>query len=408
MKILHTADWHLGKCLEQFSRLEEQREVLTEICTIAAQEAVDAVIVAGDLFDNFNPSSEAQQLLYSTLTQLSDFGRRAVVAIAGNHDSPDRIDAPDSLARELGILFVGFPNAQILPFSTSQGLQLTKSDKGFVELRLPNHTVPLRLLLTPYANEQRLRTYLQPEKSDESLRQVLQQHWRQIADAYCDNKGINILVTHLYVMQNGDENPPEEPDDERSILHIGGAQAIFTENFPPQIQYVALGHLHRFQTITQVPCPMVYSSSPLAYSFAEAHQTKNVVIVEAEPNERVNYRAVPLNSGRKLLKGRFEDIEQAIQWLNQNQNAYIQLTIVADRFLESADKKRLMEAHSGLMPIIPEIRSKNNSETIQQKVVDLQGRTVEELFIDYFKHKNNNQAPSESILQLLKEVLAQE
>ena len=99
MKILHTADWHLGKKLETIPRIEEQKTVLEEICEIADREAVHAVLVAGDLFDTFNPSSEAEELLYKTLKRLSKNGRRAVIAIAGNHDSPKHIEAPDPLAR---------------------------------------------------------------------------------------------------------------------------------------------------------------------------------------------------------------------------------------------------------------------------------------------------------------------
>lgn len=407
MKILHTADWHLGKRLEQFSRLEEQREVLSEICDIAEQEAVDAVIVAGDLFDNFNPSSEAQQLLYSTLTRLSSYGSRAVVAIAGNHDSPERIDAPDSLARELGILFVGFPNAEIQPFQTNNGLKVSQNARGFVELILPSVPQPLRLILTPYANETRLKMFLGVDNTEASLRQTLQQHWQQLADQYCDDKGVNLLVTHLYVMRQGDENPPEEPEDERSILHVGGAQAIFTENFPPQIQYVALGHLHRYQAVSQQPCPVVYSSSPLAYSFAEANQTKHVVIIEAEAGQPVSYRPVALKSGKKLLRARFESVEEAIQWLAEHQEALVQITIVADSFLESADKKRLMDAHDGLMPIIPEIRTKADVAQGQRKLADLQAQSTEELFVEYFQQKHG-QAPSESLLALFREILATE
>lgn len=405
MKILHTADWHLGKRLEQFSRLEEQREVLNEICEIAEQEAVDVVIVAGDLFDNFNPSSEAQQLLYSTLNRLSAYGSRAVVAIAGNHDCPERIDAPDSLARELGILFVGFPNAEIQSFQTNNGLIATKTDRGFVELKLPKNDTPLRLILTPYANETRLRTFLGVEKTEENLRQLLQQHWQQLADTYCDQKGVNILVTHLYVMKKDDQNPPEEPDDERSILHIGGAQAIYTENFPTQIQYVALGHLHRYQSVSKQPCPVVYSSSPLAYSFSEANQTKNVVIIEAQAGQPVMYRTVVLNKGKKLLRARFENIDEAVLWLTENTDALVQITVVADSFIAAADKKRLMEAHTGLMPIIPEIRSKKTTQQSQQQVADLQTQSMEELFVEYFQNKNT-QSPSESLMALFREVLA--
>lgn len=408
MKILHTADWHLGKRLEQFSRLDEQKEVLNEICEIAEREAVDAVIIAGDLFDNFNPSSEAMELLYSTLHRLSNFGSRAVVAIAGNHDSPERIDAPDALARVSGILFVGSPNAQIQPFETRGGLKVTKTDKGFVEFQLPNNDTPLRLILTPYANEIRLKTFLGIEKSEESLRELLEKHWQHLADTYCDDQGVNLLVTHLYVMRRDDENPPEEPEEERPIRHVGGAQEIYTDNFPAQMQYVALGHLHRYQTVSKSPCPIVYSSSPLAYSFAEANQTKYVVIIEAEAGRPVEYREVALTKGKKLLRARFEQIEEALEWLCGCQEALVQLTIVTDHFLESADKKRLTEAHIGLMPIIPEIRTKTTGNDASGKVVELEGSSMEDLFIDFFKNSKDGkgQTPNESLLGVFREILS--
>ena len=114
MKILHTADWHLGKWLDNVSRLSEQNEVLSEICEVAEKENVDVVLIAGDLFDTFSPSAEAQELFFRTLKRLGCNGRRPVVAIAGNHDQPDRIEAPDHLARECGIIFIGYPNSKNL------------------------------------------------------------------------------------------------------------------------------------------------------------------------------------------------------------------------------------------------------------------------------------------------------
>jgi DNA repair protein SbcD/Mre11 len=105
IKILHTADWHLGKRLQEFSRLEEQKEVLEEIIQIADREAVDFVLLAGDIFDSFNPSHEAVELLYKTLKRLSNNGQRPIIAISGNHDSTQFVEAPDPLAREMGIFF---------------------------------------------------------------------------------------------------------------------------------------------------------------------------------------------------------------------------------------------------------------------------------------------------------------
>ncbi|HEV7382864.1 MAG TPA: exonuclease subunit SbcD [Dyadobacter sp.] len=404
MKILHTADWHIGKKLDQYSRLEEQRLVLAEICEIAEKENIDAVVVAGDLFDNFNPSSEATELLYTTLHRLSANGSRAVIAIAGNHDSPERIQVPDALARVCGIIFIGFPNTEVNRFCTQGKVEVTKTDKGFIELQLPNAAFPLRIIHTPYANEQRLKTFLGTEDSEDALREHLQNHWSEIAEKYMDDKGFNLLVTHLYVMKKGDPKPEEEPEEERPILHIGGAQAIYTENFPQQVQYVALGHLHRYHSVDKNP-PVVYSSSPLAYSFSEANQNKQVVLLEAEAGRLVQYTPIELKQGKKLRRGKFESIDDAISWLAVYPDDLMELTIVSDNYLEASDKKRLTEAHSGLIQIIPQIRRIN--EETEAAAVDL-SLSIEKLFGEYFKSKNKGQEPSEGLMDVLREVLGAE
>lgn len=404
MKILHTADWHIGKRLDNYSRLEEQRLVLEEICEIAEQENVDAIIVAGDLFDNFNPSSEATELLYSTLHRLSANGTRAVIAIAGNHDSPERIQVPDALAKVCGIIFVGFPNTEIKPFCTQGKVEILRTAKGFIELSLPNADFPLRILHTPYANEQRLRTFLGIEESEEALRIHLQNHWQELADLYLDDKGFNLLVTHLFVMQKGGPMP-EEPDDERPILHIGGAQAIYTENFPKQVHYIALGHLHRYQVVDKTPAPVIYSSSPLAYSFSEANQTKYVVLIEAEAGKLVSYRPIELTKGKKLRRKSFHSIDEAITWLGEHSDDLIELTIISDNYLEAADKKRLTEAHSGIIQIIPQIKRNEVAEATSE--IDL-SLSIEKLFGEYFKTKNKGQDPSEGLMEVFREVLGTE
>lgn len=404
MKILHTADWHIGKRLDNFSRMDEQRQVLNEICEIADIENVDAIIIAGDLFDNFNPSSEATELLYSTLHRLSANGARAVIAIAGNHDSPERIQVPDALARVCGIIFVGYPNTQITPFKTQCGIELLRSEPGFFELKLPQTDIPLRIIHTPYANEQRLKTYLGAEDSENALREHLQNHWAKIASNHLDSNGFNLLTTHLYVSKKGDPNPEEEPDEERPILHIGGAQAIYTENFPKEVHYVALGHLHRYHSVDQNP-PIVYSSSPIAYSFSEANQNKYVVILDAEKGKLNGYRPILLKKGKKLRTGQFDSIDNAISWLEQYPDDLIELTIISETYLEASDKKRLLESHSGIVQIIPKITNINESDSTSEIDLTL---SIDKLFLEYFKSKNKGQQPSEGLMEVFKEVLGSE
>lgn len=404
MKILHTADWHIGKRLDLYPRLDEQRQVLEEICEIAERESVDAIVIAGDLFDNFNPSSEATELLYSTLHRLSANGTRAVIAIAGNHDSPERIQVPDALAKVCGILFVGFPNTEVKPFCTQGKVEVIRTAKGFIEINLPNCTFPLRILHTPYANELRLKTFLGVEDSEEALRMNLQNHWQELASEYLDQNGFNMLATHLYVMQKGGPMP-DEPDDERPILHIGGAQAIYTENFPEQVHYIALGHLHRYQVVDTNPAPAVYSSSPLAYSFSEANQRKFVVLIEAEAGKLIEYHPIELYKGKKLRRKSFHSVDEAIAWLQEHADDLIELTIISDNYLEASDKKRINEAHSGIIQIIPQIKKAEIEEANAE--IDL-SLGMEKLFQEYFKYKNKGQEPSAGLMEVFKEVLGTE
>ncbi len=406
MRFLHTSDWHLGKKLDDFSRLEEQRLVLEEIGEIADREKPDVLLLAGDLFDTFNPPTEAVDLLYKSLKRLTCNGHRPVIAIAGNHDSPDRIEAPDPLARECGIIFAGYPNSLVLPFELESGLKVLNSSEGFLELKIPGTEVPLRLLLTPYANEYRLKAcLLGQENSEEELRTVLQQKWKDLADRYCDTKGINLLMSHLFMVRKGDEFP-EEPADEKPILHVGGAQAVYTENIPSQVQYTALGHLHRMHRVDSVPCPVYYSGSPLSYSFAEANQTKYILLIDAKPGRPVQVREVELRQGKKLLRKRAVGMEDALSWLKEHPHCLVELTMVTDTFLTALERKQLYAAHPGIVTIIPEVPGATGLAGCPAPGIDL-SRSMEELFHDYFKHEKG-QDPNPEIMNLFTEILAEE
>lgn len=399
MKILHTADWHLGKRLDFFSRLPEQVEVMEEICQIADEEAVDMVIVAGDLYDAFNPPTEAIDLLYKTLTRLTNHGRRPVIAIAGNHDSPGLIDAPDPLAREIGIIMIGYPNAEIRPFDLKH-FKVTQSDKGFFEIQMKHLGYPVRVMHTAYANEQRLKEYLGEEK-DLMLNQILADHWKETAEKYCDDSGVNLLTAHLYMMKRGGEMP-DEPEGEKPIK-IGNADLVYTEAIPPQIQYTALGHLHGHRSVGGQEKPVIYSSSPLAYSFSEAGQQKYVSVVEAEPGKSITLKKVSLTKGRQLARKTFDDIQKAVDWLSDNRETLVELTIVSDSFMTASDRRKLNEVHKGIIHLIPRVKMAGNDER-HHKEINLSD-DIRSLFKDYFKSKNEGQEPNEEIMELFNEVL---
>jgi len=404
VRILHTSDWHLGKRLERFPRHEEQMMVLNEIHAIADTMHADLVLVAGDLFDTFNPPAESLDLFYRTLKKMSREGTRPVIAIAGNHDMPERIEAPDPLARECGILFSGFPDTCLPVFSLEQKFSIRQAEPGFAELILPGKP-PVRILLTPYANELRLRVGLNAESTEVKAGELLEQHWRSLADKYCDDQGVNLMVAHLLFMNEGDAIP-EEPEDERPINHIGGAEAIYTSLVPGNIQYVALGHLHRKQLLAAGPSTVAYSGSPLAYSFSEAGQQKYVHIIDLEPGKEAAITAVPLHSGRQLARKRFESMEDAEAWLVSNQESLVELTLVSDTFLSGENRRRIRELHQGVVSIIPEVRNQETSGDPDNRMNHPQQLNIQELFGEFFQSRKGQQ-PGTDLLDIFREVIAE-
>lgn len=404
MKILHTADWHLGKRLQEYSRLEEQKLVLDEICQIADRENIDLVLLAGDIFDSFNPAHEAVELLYKTLRRLSKNGTRPILAISGNHDSTQFVEAPDPLARELGIFFYSRYDSVIPCGKLDSGVKILKSESGFVEIQLPQVDFPVRVILTPYANEVSLRTYLGEENREEEFRKVLSSKWQDLADRHCDEQGLNLFVGHFFFMKEG-EKAESEPESERPILHVGGTQALFTQNIPNQIQYAALGHLHRYQVVSHDSIPVVYSSSPLAYSFSEADQEKKVVIIEAQAGQPVNYLPIGLTQGRPLFRVKFDNLAETLAWLEANPYCFVEITFVADESIDAATRKAIMKAHDGIVSLIPQLKNTGVQDSFSLHVDDL-GKDMETLFRMYYQSEKG-QEPNAQLLGLFKEIISQ-
>lgn len=406
MKILHTSDWHLGKRLGPYPRLEEQREVLEEILTLCDREEPDLVIVAGDLFDTFNPPTEAVELLYRTLKRITRGGRAPVVALAGNHDSPERIEAPDPLARECGIFFLGYPDT--LPPETilESGVRVSFPEPGILVVDYPHLSYPVRLLGTPYANETRLRRSLGEGDREASLRSLLQERWAGLAERHCDASGVNLLAGHFFAAPRGDlfTQEPEEPEGERPILHPGGLELIHTDNFPPQVQYVALGHLHKPQQLSGGPCPVVYSGTPLAYSLSEREQDKEVVLVEGEPARPVKISRLSLNSGRRIFRRQFSGADEALEWLKENPLTYVEILLETADFIKGETKRLFYDTHDGILALIPILPEEDSGA--DRSAPSERDRSVPELFEEYFKASHQGIAPGEDLMGLLRELLS--
>lgn len=400
MRILHIADLHLGKKLVEFDRIDEQREVLEEIVDIADENDVSIVLVAGDIFDSFNPSAEANELLYKFLKRISKNGKRAVVAIAGNHDSADRIEAPDPLAKECGIILAGYTYLKRRDFELDSGLKVKFLEPGIMEVNMAGYSYPARIIYFPYANEQRLKKYLgEYDKKEEGLRKEVSRIWNKLANKYFSDNSVNLLIAHLFMTNN--KMNLEESDDEKSILHPGGLEMFSVDDLPKNTDYMALGHLHKPVVLCENPY-VVYSGSPLPYSLSEKEQDKCVFIFEKSTKQDNSLKRIPLKKGRKIKSATFSSVSDALAWLEKNQDCYVELKIKTENYLSGESIKQLKEAHPFIIAIVPLVEN----EIVENSDYDIDiNADIKELFVKYFKHAEGVE-PSRQIMDIFSEIEA--
>lgn len=400
MRILHTSDLHIGKKLYSSDRIEEQKAFLQELSKVCEEEQIDIVLIAGDLFDTFNPSTASMKLLYDSLCDISKGGKRPVVAIAGNHDSADRIDMPDSFSQRNGIFFVGNYGSHQEPIRLNADISLEKSASNYLQFRFSKYDYPLQLLVTPFVNEQRLKEKFNSEQEEQALRDYLQNVWQQTLSSQAKEDGVKILMSHLFVLEN-ENDARTEPEDENAI-NIGGASAIYSENIPEEIQYTALGHLHRCQKVGKRE--IWYSGSPLAYSFSEDEQTKYFLIVDIEPNKTPNVSKRKIESGMPIKNLLAYNVEEALRVLKANQNNWVQLRFVNNKALSYEETTMLHSAHNHLLQIIPEIQSTSERSEQRSRILEMQDNPLE-LFKEFYKHTHAGQEPDDMLTNLFQEVI---
>ena len=384
MRILHTSDWHLGKNLEQISRIDEQREFIDCLCKTVEEQKIDLVLVAGDIYDTYNPSATAEELFYDAIDRLNDKGKRAVVVIAGNHDNPERLCAASPLAYKNGIILLGYPGSDAGVYKTVGGsIKIADSGPGWLELCVPGCEHHAVIITLPYPSESRLEEILSQQADEGILQKAYSEKigciFSSLSQKFRDDT-VNLAVGHLF-LRGG-----KESDSERT-LQVGGALTVDPVILPSNAHFVALGHLHRPQEIRNAPCPVFYSGSPLAYSFSEAEHSKAVYIIDAVPGEKADVRPLYLDCGKPLRRWVAEEgIGQAIRWCEEGRdlNAWIDLEIVTDRVLTVEEQKALRSLHPGIINIRPRLKSEAVEVASPQS---REGKKIDELFKDFYKFK---------------------
>jgi exonuclease SbcD len=291
MKILHTADWHVGKVLKGQPRFDEHVAVLRDLVRIADEQDVDLVVVAGDLFETATPNPQAQGLVMRTLLALRAEGRDVVV-LAGNHDSQQLVDdVYRPVLGELGVSVVGYPKRRdeggTLTITTRAGETANVAVLPFLSYRFAVRAAEVVL-------------HDSSEHAMDYARRVGQ--FVHLLTAGFTDDSVNIVTTHGTLLGG------RRGGGEREGQTLLGYELPATV-FPASAHYAALGHLHRYQEIAG-PCPIAYSGSPLCLDFGEEANTPVALVVAATPGRRAHIDPVPVRGGRPLhtLRGTVDEV----------------------------------------------------------------------------------------------------
>jgi exonuclease SbcD len=317
MKFIHTSDWHIGRQLHNQSLLEDQRHVLAQIVELAVTHDVDAVIIAGDIYDRSVPPANAVALLDEVVNRLVNELKIPVIMIAGNHDGHERLGFASRQMRESGLHIIGPLNNTLVPIEI-----VGKSGNAmFYGL--------------PYADPATVRHVFDSEVNTHE--QAMVQLLEQVSEH--DSQGLpKVVISHCF-LDGGSESESERP------LSIGGADKVSPTVFTP-FSYAALGHLHGPQYKGEEH--VRYSGSILKYSFSEQHQKKSVTLVELTPEGGASIELLPLSAMRdvRIIEGELDALLEAGKTDLQRED-YLMVRLL--------DKKAILDPMGKLRAVYPNV-----------------------------------------------------
>lgn len=398
MKVLHTGDWHIGKHLEGVSRIDEQIKVFKDMVTLVKEEDIDLVLIAGDVYDTFNPSSKAETLFYKTLKEMSEGGKRLIVVIPGNHDNPIRLVAASPLAKEHGIIMIDSLKT-VLELDGYGKHQLLNSGPGFIEVEINKERAVI--LTVPYPSEKRLEeSYLELGLDEEQQLSAYNDRIRDIFSGLSKHfreDTINVVMSHLFV------TGAEETGSERSI-QLGGSYIIDGSCFPGEAHYVALGHIHKQMVIPGSDKRIRYSGSPLQYNKKERHYTKGCYVLELSKDGINDIDFKPFKTYKPIEVWKLDSIEAAIEMCKEKagEESYVYMEITTDRFIQEHEIKEMKQLKNDILEITPIIE-----QMIQREHKNITEEPIKNIF-EKFYTKEKKVPPTKEITDLLLEILGEE
>ncbi|MDL2232657.1 exonuclease SbcCD subunit D [Ruminococcaceae bacterium OttesenSCG-928-L11] len=381
LKLLHTSDWHLGKSLYEASLHDEQSHFINQILALLEQEAVDAVVLAGDIYDRPLPPGQSVQLYDFFLSETVKKRGIPVIAIAGNHDSASRLEFGASLYRESGYYIYGYPKRDIEP--------VTLTDR-WGEVRF--HPIP----------------YLHPADARVLLEDSDIRTWQQAYDALLahNRPGLDLSVRNVALAHgffsdlSGREDVEQITSD--SEVNTGGMDIADAACFAP-FDYTALGHLHAPQWT--VRGKVRYSGTPLKYSLSEEHQTKSVTVVELGEKGRVDCRIVPLPPRRdvRVIEGAFDQLSDPAFHTAGSFDDYVFARIHGDTVTYPMEKLRLLFPRILGLAFVDGLAAQTD---IAAAVKPRETTSMEELFLRFYRDIKGEDIPPDR-LECLREAMAE-
>ncbi len=402
LKILHTSDWHLGKYLDKYSRIDEQEKFIDELEKICNDEKIDLIIIAGDIYDVTNPPIVAEKLFFSAVKRLSLNGKRPIIIVSGNHDSASKLISPSPLAYEFGIIIQGMLDT-VAKVSKYDNFEITKAGQGFFEIKLNNEKAVF--LTIPYVTEKNINEVIFKSDEEADMQREFSDKIKDILKDLSKNfkeDTINIIISHLFVKGG------IETDSERKIQSIGGTYAIDPKVFPDNTQYVALGHLHRCQQVKDANCLAYYSGSPIRYSQSEIGYEKVVLVLDIEANKEPSIKKISLTDYKPIQVFKGDSYEDALAFCEKvsNENSYVFIEILTEDFITGEQIKTLRETKKDIVSII--LKADKEEKVIYELEEE---KTILEQFKDFYTYKKGKNAPNEVLdmfLNILNEIEKEE
>jgi exonuclease SbcD len=371
MKLIHLSDLHLGKRVNEFSMLDDQKYILTKIINVIDDQKPDGVMIAGDVYDKSVPSAEAVELFDDFLVRLAKRSLQVFI-ISGNHDSPERLAFGGRLMDISGIHFSPVYDGRVEPFVLEDGYG------------------PVNIYLLPFVKPANVRRFFSDEET-ETYSDAVQ---TAVSAMNVDVSQRNVVITHQFVtgaMRSESED-----------ISVGGVDNVSASVFD-DFDYVALGHIHRPQNIGNER--IRYCGTPLKYSFSEASDVKSVTVVELEEKGALSVTEVPLTPQHDMteIRGSYDELTlKSFYDGTDYPEDYVHITLTDEEDIPDV-ASRLRVIYHNMMKVDYDNRRTRHSFDISG-ADDVETKSPLELFSEFYAQQNGTEMTGEQTEFMAKQI----